>query len=117
RIITTDITEQERVTTQLRTTFPGAPIIDRRANPSFGCRALHVIAQSSGKLVEIQIRSSLQHLWAEYSEKLSDVHDSRIKYGGGPEVVRTTLRTLSRSIAQIEAQEMTLADLVFRCDP
>jgi ppGpp synthetase/RelA/SpoT-type nucleotidyltranferase len=63
RIVVADITEQDRVVGLLRTEFPAASVIDRRAKPSYGYRAVHVIAPVSGKLVEIQLRSSLQHLW------------------------------------------------------
>src|SRR6266704_1936073 len=50
-------------------------IIDRRDTPSHGYRAVHVIVRHSGKLVEIQVRTALQHLWAELSEKLADLID------------------------------------------
>ncbi len=75
------------------------------ANPSYGYRAVHVIVHILGKLVEIQVRSSLQHLWAELSEKLSDVVDPRIKYGGGADWVRKMLSTISKSIRSHEELE------------
>lgn len=86
RVITADIGEQERVVTALQNVFPGAITVDRRASPSYGYRAVHVIASVHEKLVEVQIRTSLQHLWAELSEKFADVYDPHIKYGKGDEL-------------------------------
>lgn len=85
--------------------FPGASVIDRRNNPSYGYRAVHVIAEISGKPVEIQVRTSLQHLWAEVSEKSSDVLDPTIKYGGGSESWRNFLTRSSASVAAYEKYE------------
>lgn len=110
RIIVIDIAEQERVVASLRTTFPRASVIDRRANPSYGYRAVHVVASISEKLVEIQVRTSLQHLWAELSEKFSDVYDPSIKYGGGEEWVRQVLADASKSVATLEKNLMDLEE-------
>jgi ppGpp synthetase/RelA/SpoT-type nucleotidyltranferase len=69
---------------------------------------VHVIANLDGKPVEIQIRTEFQHLWAELSEKLSDVVDPAIKYGGGPREMRKLLGTASRILAKGEAAETRL---------
>lgn len=111
RVVVADVAAQEQVLGSLRTAFPGASVVDRRANPSYGYRAVHVIAQVSGKLIEIQIRTSLQHLWAEFSEKLADVADPAIKYGGGPDPVRQGLTTASTVVAQVEELEEKIARL------
>jgi len=87
------------------TAFPGASVIDRRDNPSHGYRAVHIIAEISGKPVEIQVWTALQHLWAEVSEKSSDVLDPTIKYGGGPESWRNFLTKSSASVAACEKAE------------
>lgn len=94
RVVVADITEQESIAVALLFMWPGASVIDRRADPSHGYRAVHIIAKTSGKLVEIQVRTLLQHLWAELSEKLSDVFDPDIKYGGGHDAIRRLLATL-----------------------
>ena len=105
RVVVDNIVKQERLVESLRDVFPGASIIDRRDNPSYGYRAVHVIAEISGKPIEIQVRSSLQHLWAELSEKSSDVLDPTIKYGGGPEVWRTVLEVSSKVVEVHEELE------------
>jgi ppGpp synthetase/RelA/SpoT-type nucleotidyltranferase len=102
RVVVADISEQERVVTSLSAIFPGASIIDRRATPSYGYRAVHVLVSISGKLIEIQVRTDLQHLWAELSEKLADVFDPNIKYGGGEDLIRNTLMLNSNFLAQLE---------------
>jgi hypothetical protein len=48
---------------------------------------------------------------AEFSEKLSDVIDPSIKYGGGEEIVRRSLRASSVAILEMEGLEADLADL------
>jgi ppGpp synthetase/RelA/SpoT-type nucleotidyltranferase len=55
-----------------------------------------------GKLVEVQIRTSLQHNWAEFSEKLADEFGHAIKYGGGNEEISSSLAKLSTAIFGVE---------------
>lgn len=111
RVVVTSVREQDRVVASLRVLFPTASIVDRRRNPSYGYRAVHVIVQISGRLVEVQVRSSLQHLWAELSEKLSDVVDPAIKYGGGAEWIRAMLTSGSQAIESLEGWETELAGM------
>jgi hypothetical protein len=88
-------------------------VIDRRERPSHGYRAMHVVVQQQGKPVEIQVRTRLQHLWAELSEKLSDVEDPSIKYGGGDEQFRAPLLQMSALVAQVERREQDLDETPF----
>ncbi len=111
RVVVADVAEQERVVVSLCAVFPGASVVDRRAKPSYGYRAVHVIASLSGKLVEIQVRSLLQHLWAELSEKASDIVDPAIKYGGGPDPARELLTSVFTAAAEVEADEEEIARL------
>ncbi|RJP31715.1 MAG: hypothetical protein C4547_15050 [Phycisphaerales bacterium] len=112
RVVVTDVMEQERVVASLGAAFPGASVIDRRDNPSYGYRAVHIIAEKSGKPIEIQVRSSLQHLWAELSEKSSDVLDPTIKYGGGTDSWRNFLTKSSESVAFYEKFEKEYSETV-----
>jgi len=105
RVIVDDVLEQDRVVDSLCRVFPETSVIDRRADPSHGYRAVHVIAKISGMVVEIQVRTELQHSWAEFSEKLSDTFDPSIKYGGGPREFRTLLTEFSDTVAGIEKAE------------
>ena len=105
RVVVGNIVEQERFVASLITDFPEASVIDRRDNPSHGYRAIHIIVEISGKPIEIQVRSSLQHLWAEVSEKSSDVLDPTIKYGGGSDEWRNVLTKSSVCVALYEEHE------------
>jgi len=98
RLVVANVVEQEQLIASLSTAFPGRAIIDRRDYPSYGYRAVHIIVDISGKPVEIQLRTQLQHMWAEVSEKSSDVLDSTIKYGGGPAKWRDFLAQSSKSV-------------------
>jgi len=108
RIIVADILTQDEVVGRLSQLFVGSIVVDRRERPSNGYRAVHVIVAHSGKLIEVQVRTALQHLWAELSEKLSDVVDNAIKYGGGDEQVVTILRIMSDNINVQEVGESEL---------
>ena len=105
RVIVSNISEQEKVVAELSRIFPKVTVIDRRTTPSNGYRAVHVVVESQGRLIEIQIRTSLQHLWAEVSEKFADVTDPAIKYGKGSQEVRTVLNGMSELVASVELDE------------
>jgi putative GTP pyrophosphokinase len=105
RIVVAGVAEQERALSSLRSLFPSASVIDRRQHPSHGYRAVHMVAQMSGRLIEIQIRTALQHLWAEFSEKLADTIDPAIKYGAGPAIHRELLTATSDVVAVFEKAE------------
>jgi ppGpp synthetase/RelA/SpoT-type nucleotidyltranferase len=108
RTVLEDSAGQEQIVHSLRALFPHASVVDRRARPSHGYRAVHLIARLRGSFVEIQVRSSLQHLWAELSEMWADEIDPSIKYGGGPETNRQLLAQLSRTIAKVEILDVQL---------
>jgi ppGpp synthetase/RelA/SpoT-type nucleotidyltranferase len=108
RLVVSDTAEQDRVIAALEQLFPNSNVIDRRAKPSHGYRAVHIIAQSQYKAVEIQVRTTLQQLWAELSEKLSDLLDPAIKYGGGDESIKELLAEASKTIAKLEKVELDL---------
>ncbi len=54
-------------------------------------RAIHVILTKGGKLIELQIRTCAQHLWAEESESFGE----KTKEGGGPDDINQYLIELS----------------------
>jgi putative GTP pyrophosphokinase len=111
RLIVRNVLEQDRVVRRLRRQFPGSVLIDRRKKPSHGYRAAHVVVTLAGKPIEIQVRSRLQHLWAELSEKLSDSVGTALKYGGGPADVRSRLAATSTSVAAFEEAEKAANEL------
>ncbi|HEY0348651.1 MAG TPA: hypothetical protein VGC60_10910, partial [Pyrinomonadaceae bacterium] len=104
RIVVADLLTQDEAIERLKTSFDKIHIDDRREHPSHGYRAVHVIVEVSGKLIEVQVRTALQHLWAEVSEKLSDV-DPSIKYGCGDKDMLIILNVMSRKISEQELME------------
>lgn len=112
RVIVSDILEQDRVVGSLLFgAFNDARIVDRREEPSYGYRAVHIVVEMFGKVVEIQVRTTFQHMWAEISEKYADLYGSDVKYGGGTEDIRRVLETLSKYVATYENLEDTLGRL------
>lgn len=106
RLVVEDIAAQEGVVGRLKDLFQDCAVIDRRTHPSHGYRAVHVVVRVAGNPIEVQVRTEIQHQWAELSEKFSDVEDPAIKYGGGNEVILKLLAELSELVAQIELLEL-----------
>ena len=111
RLVVSDIAEQERVKSWLIEVFPECVLIDRRDKPSHGYRAVHVIATIDEKAVEIQLRTALQQAWAEMSEKVADVFNPALKYGGGDEAVKDLLSTASLAVSTVETHEFALLEM------
>lgn len=103
RVVVSDIEAQDILAARLLRVLPGSKLIDRRQSPSFGYRAVHLVYKGTLAPIEVQIRTALQHAWAELSEKLSDRLGAEIKYGKGDEQVRTVLDLVSATIAMLES--------------
>jgi ppGpp synthetase/RelA/SpoT-type nucleotidyltranferase len=99
--------DQDRLVARLVAAFDLEPrrpkVVDRRADPTHGYRAVHVIVFPDGVPVEIQVRTQLQHEWADMFEKLADRAGREIRYGDPPQHWRTE--------AQREAYPAVLLDL------
>jgi Region found in RelA / SpoT proteins len=87
-VVRADRRHQDAVVQQLVDVFGEDPrppkVVDRRAAPVNGYRAVHVIAFPDGIPVEIQMRTRWQHEWAELFEKLADRVGRGIRYGEPP---------------------------------
>lgn len=106
--------------------FPGARVNDRRVRHSHGYRAVHVVPKIDGFSVEVQVRTSLQHAWANATEQLADQWGRAIRYGGNPtgandDEITRRVRALShwmeasQCIGEIEAAgEVMAAELTTR---
>lgn len=105
RIVVPEIAEQERVVKALVELLVQTTVVDRRQKPSHGYRAVHVVATIDKRAVEIQVRTALQQLWAEVSEKFADLYDLAIKYGGGKKRLRSFLDGASAEIGKQENWE------------
>lgn len=107
--------EQDRIVDGVRELFSEAArmpkVIDRRANPVEGYRAVHVIIYPEGYPIEVQVRTQWQHLWAEWFERLADQYGRGIRYGDPPatggEAARDVVAQLIELADQIAAAEET----------
>lgn len=88
--------EQDSLVTQICERFDENRVDDRRATPTHGYRAVHVIVTISGFPVEIQVRTERQHLWAEFFEKLADRWGRQIRYGEPPDAPDAPVGELTR---------------------
>jgi ppGpp synthetase/RelA/SpoT-type nucleotidyltranferase len=79
------LAEQDALVAAISAAFEGAKVVDRREKPSHGYRAMHVIVVIDARNVEIQVRTELQHLWAQYFELLADRFGRGIRYGQPPD--------------------------------
>jgi ppGpp synthetase/RelA/SpoT-type nucleotidyltranferase len=97
--------EQTELAASVASIFAGAKVIDRRERPTYGYRAVHVVAPVEGLPVEIQVRTVLQDAWAQAMERLADSVGREVRYGAVPskhgEIV-TRFRAASESIYKVE---------------
>jgi ppGpp synthetase/RelA/SpoT-type nucleotidyltranferase len=114
RVLVPTLVAQDELANQLTHRFAQSTVLDRRAKPSNGYRAVHVVVRPFSLPVEVQIRTQLQHKWAEISEKVSDTVDASIKYGGGPSSIRELLLEYSRLALRIENGGRRIDDLLAR---
>jgi putative GTP pyrophosphokinase len=105
RLTVEDIDRQDYIVAKIASLFEQVSIIDRRELPSHGYRAVHLVINYTGKPIEVQVRTSMQHFWAELSEKFSDLIDSGIKYGSGDEDAARVLIFASDEIQRLELDE------------
>jgi ppGpp synthetase/RelA/SpoT-type nucleotidyltranferase len=83
-----DRNEQDGMVERLVGLFQNTEVVDRRAKPSSGYRAVHVVAREQGYPVEIQVRTGLQNAWAQVFERLADVLGGRSAMAS-PQITRT----------------------------
>lgn len=110
RVVTTGIRDQDGTVAKICERFPKTRTFDRRVSPSHGYRAVHLLVTIEGVIVEVQVRTILQHGWAELSEKAADRFGPEIKYGGGCsrsdlETWQENLEKLSVAIAETEQSQ------------
>lgn len=68
-----------------------------------GYRAFHVILERDGYKMELQVRSKIQHYWAETIERTSIVYGHHLKELEGDPIIILYFKTLSDLFYEIEA--------------
>lgn len=85
RVVVADLGQQDEVVDQIPGAWRGCRVRDRREEPSpGGYRAVHLIVKQDDRPVEVQVRTALQHQWAEVFEKMGDRWGRSIRYNGPP---------------------------------
>lgn len=105
RLVVADVLIQDTVVERLSRVFEKTALVDRREKPSHGYRAVHIIVDLEGNSVEIQVRTAMQQLWAELSEKLTDITGTALKYGKGDANLLKRLDEASMEISRFESLE------------
>lgn len=112
RLIVRDIAEQEHIVVRVASLFDDVRIVDRRDKPSHGYRAVHIVVKCDSKLIEIQVRTELQQVWAQLCEKFADEYGQPIKYGQGDPTVIKGLLSASNGVAYMESHEVRINDML-----
>ena len=87
--------------------WPGAKLVDRLHEPSWGYRALHVIVYEEGCWIEVQVRTYWQDVWAQISERLADAWGRQIRYGAPPDPPDDLGKGLSRTQVLAVVQDLS----------
>jgi ppGpp synthetase/RelA/SpoT-type nucleotidyltranferase len=107
---------QDALAQEIAQRFPANPreprIVDRRAEPSWGYRAVHVVVSVEEVSVEVQVRTQRQHMWANLTELLGDRLGRGIRYGESTEVNNSIIETLAQRLQTFSDQLYEL-----ECDP
>lgn len=97
RIVVPDLIAQDHAAVRIRDFYEergcSVKAIDRRAEPTYGYRAMHLVVAIDSIPVEIQIRTELQDAWAQMVERLADSWGRGIRYGEAPQEAGTIVRT------------------------
>jgi ppGpp synthetase/RelA/SpoT-type nucleotidyltranferase len=84
-------------------------VVDRREDPRFGYKAVHVVVRVDDLFVEIQVRTELQNTWAQIVERLADRWGRGIRYGEEPESPEASVRSGTFVATRREAIEILMA--------
>jgi ppGpp synthetase/RelA/SpoT-type nucleotidyltranferase len=89
-------------------------VVDRREDPRFGYKAVHLIVSIDGIPVEIQVRTELQDTWAQIVERLADRWGRGIRYGEDPESPESLVKSGELTLTRRRAIEvlMRLSDSI-----
>jgi ppGpp synthetase/RelA/SpoT-type nucleotidyltranferase len=106
-----DLKGQDALVNRILNIFPVTKVIDRRKKPSYGYRAVHIIASVDERRIEIQVRTELQDLWAQAMERLADKAGREFRYGGATQEYSEDLEIMLNLAHNIAVHETDLTTL------
>ncbi len=71
--------------------------------PDTGYRAVHLKLLREGRVVEVQLRTRLQHAWAEAVERAGERAGFALKAGEGPSEILAFFRLASDALARVDS--------------
>jgi ppGpp synthetase/RelA/SpoT-type nucleotidyltranferase len=110
RLVVELLLDQDAVVAALAARHPDWRVVDRRADPRHGYRAVHLVT-APPRCVEVQVRTVLQETWASGSERLERRWEG-IKYGLGPEKVVELQQAWSARLAELESSGQLTREMV-----
>jgi putative GTP pyrophosphokinase len=109
RAVVPDQSAAYHVARRLRKNWTITRFSDYVAHPKAdGYRALHLINRHRGRLIEVQIRTTLQDNWANLVEVYSALIDPGLKFDRGPQRPRQLFIELSSVDAEFEAGNISV---------
>ena len=106
RINVPGLDDQDDAVARIQERFEARKTDDLRDRPHSGYRAVHVIvAAPHGRWVEIQVRTALQDLYAQLSERMADAFGIEMKYGGGDPFAREILQSSSSRAYELDLRK------------
>ena len=118
RINVPSLDDQDYAVAMIRERFEALRTDDLRNRPHSGYRAVHVIVGASdGRWVEIQVRTSLQNLYAQLSERMADHFGIEMKYGGGDPFAKEILQSSSSRAYELDSLQRDIVARETAGDP
>lgn len=104
RAVLNTVDEVHRVTRRLRRNGRADRVVDYIATPAeSGYRGVHVIARYHDRLIEVQLRTQIQHAWAISVERVGGRLGEDLKSGIGPPELLQFYAVASEGMAMEEA--------------
>lgn len=108
RLVVPSILDQNRICDSLTKLFNNTTIVDRREKPSHGYRAVHVIVTIDDKAIEVQVRTSLQHICCQSQKERTMLFLIEYERSRGRVVAIREFDELQREDAEIARLELEL---------
>ncbi|MCW2922410.1 MAG: hypothetical protein JWL76_2284 [Thermoleophilia bacterium] len=104
RAVLRDYEQVQRVADEIVEAFGAKDVSNYLERPrDTGYRAIHIVHERDGRLIELQLRSPAQHRWAEVVEKAEEITGHPLKDGEGPEELLEYFRVAAGILALEES--------------